>query len=188
MSTFYYILWTHYVILICMEVIMGIDPGATSGYAALTATVNPKLLLCKHVVWPKPGSKKDLPANTPSAVVEREVEALSRLGHTVIGAAIEDQYLSVNPDSMKKLSRNGGRWEEAFRRLGIPVAWINTQTWQSAELGTCKIDSKEVKRRCANKVRGLWNIRVNQNAADACIIGRYEAVRAAYRIMRSGSK
>lgn len=168
-----------------MDVVIGIDPGATSGWAALTVDPNPDLILFDSIAWPKPGTKKDLPANTPCAIVDALVDTLSRFGHTIIGAAIEDQYLSRNPDSMKKLARNGGRWEEACRRIGIPVEWINTQKWQSAELGTARIDSDEVKRRCSMKTRGLWNRKVGKHAADAALIGRYYAIRLAYRRMRS---
>lgn len=169
-----------------MDVVVAIDPGATSGWAVVTVEPNPKLLASDSMTWPKAGTKKDVPANTPSAVAEELVGTLHRFGHVVVAVAIEDQYLSRNPDSMKKLSRNGGRWEEAWRRLGIPVEWVNTQKWQSAELGTCRIDSTEVKRRCAMKVLGLWNQRLSEHATDAAIIARYHAVRLAYRQMRSG--
>jgi len=167
-----------------MEHVIGIDPGASSGWGAVSVAPNPALLLFDSITWPKPGTKKDLPSNTPSAIVEELVGKVGQLGHTIVCAAIEDQYLSVNPDSMKKLARNGGRWEESFRRLGIPVVWINTQKWQSAELGTARIKSDEVKRRCAMKVRGLWNVKIGQHAADATLIARYHAVRLAYRKMR----
>ncbi len=171
-----------------MDIIIGIDPGATSGWAALTVELNPNLILSSSIKWPKPGAKTDLSANTPSAVAEAIVTTLGRSGHTVIGAAIEDQYLSINPDSMKKLARNAGRWEEAWRRLDIPVAWINTQTWQSAELGTSRIKSAEVKRRCEAKARGLWKKTIAKHEADAAIIGRYFAVQVAYRAMRMPKK
>jgi hypothetical protein len=86
---------------------------------------------------------------------------------------------------MKKLSRNAGRWEEAWRRLGFPVFWINAQVWQSAELGTSRIDSDEVKRRCGMKVLGLWRKKVGKHSADAALIARYHAIRLAYRQMRA---
>lgn len=168
-----------------MEVVIGIDPGATSGWAAVTVDPNPALLLFDSIAWPKKGTKKDLPANTPSAIAEGIIDTLRQFGHVVVEVAIEDQYLSRNPDSMKKLSRNAGRWEESWRRLGIGVEWINTQKWQSAELGTARIDSAEVKRRCGMKTRGLWNRNVGQHAADAALIARYWAIRIAYRRMRA---
>ena len=169
-----------------MEIVIGIDPGATSGWAGVTVDHNPSLLLFDAIEWPKPGTTKDLPPNTPSAIAECIVESLRRLGHTVIVAAIEDQYLSKNPDSMKKLARNAGRWEEAWRRIGIPVEWVNTQVWQSAELGTSRIDSAEVKRRCKMKVLGMWRKKVVNHAADAALIARYVAIRIAFRQMRGG--
>lgn len=188
MATFNSLLWTQDGTVIRMEVIIGIDPGATSGWAALTVESNPRLLLVDSIKWPKPGTKKDLPANTPASVVESVISALGQSGHVVVGAAIEDQYLGLNPDTMKKLARNAGRWEEAFRRLGISVQWVNPQTWQTKELGTSRIGSAEVKRRCSMKVRGMWNVKVRQDAADAAIIGRYAAVRHAYRSMRKVGK
>lgn len=168
-----------------MDIVIGIDPGATSGWAGVTISHNPALVLTNHLEMPKPGTKKDTPSNTPSAIVESLVEGLRQLGHTVVAVAIEDQYLSKNPDSMKKLSRNSGRWEEAWRRLGYPVEWVNTQTWQSAELGTHRIDSAEVKRRCAMKVLGMWRTKVVSHESDAALIARYVAIRIAYRRMRS---
>ncbi len=165
------------------RVIIGIDPGATSGWAVLSVEANPQLVLYGSFVWPKPGTKKDIPANTPSAKVEGMIEAMTQTGCVIVGAAVEDHYLSrsaPNPDSMKKLARNGGRWEESFRRLGISVEWVNPQSWQSAELGTCRLDRAEVKRRCARKVRGLWNEKMGEDAADAALIGRYAAIRKAF--------
>ena len=156
------------------------SPIWPSGWGALTVTHNPDLLWHGYKKWPKPGTKSDSPNNTPTAIIETLITMASRLGHTIVGAAIEDQYLSVNPDSMKKLSRNGGRWEEAFRSKGIPVVWVNTQTWQTRELGTCRIASKEVKRRCMAKARGLWNKNLKSDEADAAIIGRFYAVRLAF--------
>jgi Holliday junction resolvasome RuvABC endonuclease subunit len=167
-----------------MEVVIGIDPGATSGWAGVTVEHNPALLLFDSLAMPKPGTAKDVPANTPTFIAKSLVESLRRLGHTVVAVAIEDQYLSRNPDSMKKLSRNAGRWEEAWRWLGIPVEWVNAQVWQSAELGTSRIDSDEVKRRCAMKVLGLWRRKVGAHASDAALIARYLAIRLAYRAMR----
>jgi len=167
-----------------MEVVIGIDPGATSGWAGVTVEHNPTLLLFDAMAMPKPGTSKDIAFNTPSAIAGRLIDDFRRLGHTVVAAAIEDQYLSKNPDSMKKLARNAGRWEEAWRRLGIPVEWVNAQVWQSAELGTSRIDSAEVKRRCAMKVLGLWRKKVGKHSADAALIARYYAIRMAYRQMR----
>lgn len=154
----------------------------------MTVEVQPRLLLSDSMSWPKTGTPKDNAANTPTAIVRSVIDAMVQSGHTVIGAAIEDQYLSVNPDSMKKLARNGGRWEEACRSLGIPVEWINTQTWQTKELGTCRIDSKEVKRRCNAKARGLWGTKVKDHEADASIIGRYHAIRKAFADLRRRRK
>lgn len=162
------------------EVVVGIDPGATSGWAVVTVSPGPALVLFDSLAWPKPGERNDTPARTPSAIAESVSETLTQTGHTIVAVAIEDQYLSRNPDSMKKLARNAGRWEESWRRLGFRVEWINTQKWQSAELGTARIDSDEVKRRCARKVLGLWRKEVGKHAADAALIARYLAVKIAY--------
>jgi Holliday junction resolvasome RuvABC endonuclease subunit len=160
-----------------METVIGIDPGATSGWAVLTVELSPKLLISDMMTWPKKGTKKDVPANTPSGIVACIIDVMRRFGHTVAGAAIEDQYLARNPDSMKKLARNGGRWEEACRCAGIPVEWVNTAVWQSKELGTSKITSAEVKRRCIVKAKGLWGQKLNEHESDAAMIGRYFAIR-----------
>ncbi len=167
-----------------MNVVIAIDPGATSGWAGLTVDPNPDLILFDSMEMPKSGTPKDTLARTPSFIAASIVETLSSFGHSIVVVAIEDQYLSKNPDSMKKLCRNAGRWEEAWRRLGYPVEWVVAQTWQSAELGTSRIDSAEVKRRCAMKVLGVWRKKVGKHAADAALIGRYVAIRRAYRDMR----
>jgi len=170
--------------MIGMDVIVGIDPGATSGWAVVTVEMNPKLVLSDSIKWPKPGEKKYNAANIPSAVAVAITEAMRRFDHDIWSVAIEDQYLSRNPDSMKKLARNGGRWEEAWLRLGCPVEWVNTQKWQSAELGTCRVDSAEVKRRAEMKVLGLWKQKISSHAADAALIARFVAIRLAFRRMR----
>lgn len=172
--------------MIGMDIVIGIDPGATCGWAGVTVETNPNLVLFDSVTLPKMGTKKDIPANTPSAVAEALIATLGRFDQTVEVVAIEDQYLSVNPDSMKKLARSAGRWEEAWRRLGVRVEWVNAQVWQSAELGTSRINSEEVKRRCKMKVLGMWKKEVPEHAADAALIARYTAIRLAYRRLRAG--
>jgi len=170
--------------VIRMDVIVAIDPGARSGWAVLSVEPNPKLLLSDSVAWPKPGTKKDLPANTVSAVVDSLLDTLRRFEHTVVGVGIEDQFLGVNPQSMKKLVRNGGRWEEAWRRHGYEVEWVYPQKWQTAELGTARIDRSEVKRRCKVKSLNLWGKKLKEDESDAAMIGRYLAIRCAYRRLR----
>lgn len=171
-----------------MDVIMSTDPGATSGYAVLSVGLQPKLLICKAVTWPKPGTPKDLPVNTPHGLVGSVIDMIGQQGHTIIGAAIEDQYLGLNADTLKKLARNGGRWEEAYRCRGIPVSWVAPASWQARELGTSRIERAEVKRRCMVKVRGLWNVTLKENEADAAIIGRYHAIRIAFARLRNQAR
>jgi len=185
-AIFFLFLWPQTGRLPFMDVVIGIDPGATSGWAVLTVEGNPNLLLGDSITWPKAGTKKDLSANTPSSVVKSLVESMRQFGHTVVGAAIEDQFLKLNVNTMKKIARNSGRWEEACRSQDIPVVWVNPATWQAKELGSSRIDSAEVKRRCARKVVGIWNQRLKQDAADAAIIGRYHAIRLAFVRLRGG--
>lgn len=121
----------------------------------------------------KPG-RHEFPS--PSALVRSLCEAAAERSIVLVRAGIEDQYLGKNVDTLKKLARNAGRWEEALVAAGIQVEYVPASTWQSKELGL-RGAGREVLRRAADaKAFGLWQLEGPEHLIDAALIARYIAV------------
>lgn len=110
-----------------MKHLIAIDPGSeTSAIVLMTVSRNPKLVY--HQIW------KDTMASNPTDVIEYILMFFSSLG--IQHAAIEDQFLGKNPNTLKVLARNGGRWQEACSADKLAVQWVPPRTWQSKVLGS----------------------------------------------------
>jgi Holliday junction resolvasome RuvABC endonuclease subunit len=107
--------------------LLAIDPGATTGLVILSIERNPKLIY--HEIY-----KAESRTVRPSAIVKKLVEL-----YGIESAAIEDQFLrlgkKMNPDTLKKVARRSGNWEEACLSAGLTVQWVNPRTWQSQIVG-----------------------------------------------------
>lgn len=147
--------------------VLTIDPGQRSGISIVTWGFNPALLF--HAAY---DFKKQ--TETPSSLISRLVEA-----HNVGYAGIEDQYLGKNVDSLKKLSRTSGRWEEACAVQGIEVEFINTKTWESQVLkGLGKVHD-QVKKAAEMVAKARSGISLKTDEADAFCIGIYYSTKLA---------
>jgi Holliday junction resolvasome RuvABC endonuclease subunit len=144
--------------------VLGIDPGATSGWAIVSISANPKLL--RHGIF----KFKD-----DASTVRELTLALDGLEDTVIKTFIENQFVSKNIQSTMKICKKAGRWEEASIYHGIDVEYIYPATWQSKELNGHK--RATLKKASIAKCKGIWNVNLKEDTADASLIGRYAALR-----------
>lgn len=156
-----------------VEAVLAIDPGAVSGWALLTVGPSPQPVLTGTLHVTKPAKHQP---ETPSALVRLVAEEAAVRCITIVRAVIEDQYLDKNPDTLKKLARSAGRWEEALVAAGLPVEYLAASAWQSRELGM-RGARREVLRRAADaKAFGMWQLEGPEHLIDAALIARCVAV------------
>jgi Holliday junction resolvasome RuvABC endonuclease subunit len=141
--------------------LLAIDPGTTSALVVLTIEPNPKLL--HHQVW------NDVRYMFPSDIV-KDICQEFQIRH----AAIEDQYLGKNANSMKILTRIGGRWQEACEINGLEVQWVAPRTWQTKILGS-KWGSKreQIDKMMKMVARQDTGIKLTADECAAWCIGKY---------------
>jgi Holliday junction resolvasome RuvABC endonuclease subunit len=160
-----------------MKAVLAIDPGETSGLAVVTVEAAPYL----RMVITR-AADVQLPMTDIAQILQSEgaqYEGRRANGFPDIeSAVIEDQFLGINPDSLKKLTRNSGRWEEACIANGLDVRFVMPSVWQTAELGKGKRD--QLKKMAVEKCRGLWGVELESDAADAALLGRYVALEMFY--------
>lgn len=147
-----------------MTALLAIDPGATSGLAVLTLEPRPRLLHSETHKFTKA-------PETPSQVVSRLLAA-----HPITSAVVEDQYQEKNVQSLKKLARISGRWEEACKVAGLQVVFIYPSTWQSKVLKGVARKRAELKQAARMVAASEVGRLLPENEADAFLIGRYVAV------------
>lgn len=166
-----------------MEAILAIDPGATSGWAVVLVGSSPKL------VWSGTFHFCTTPKGQPVSPTEL-VTYLSREarahGYPIQRAAIEDQYLDKNPNTLKKLARSAGRWEEACAVAQVPCEYVAASTWQSRELGLRGARRDALRRAADAKAYGLWSLEGTEHQIDAALIGRCVAVTVYHRTVKPG--
>jgi hypothetical protein len=93
-------------------------------------------------------------------------------------AGIEDQYLAINPSTMKAISAIRGRWMQELERVGVCVEVVNTKTWQSGMLaGLISVHSrrKAVKSAAALVASSVFRLRLTEDEADAALIATWLA-------------
>ncbi len=146
--------------------VIGIDPGAKSGWGVVTVGLSPRLLSYGGAEIDYDTRPTDLMQNIMG----------SGFGPCVV--AIEEQYVGVNARSALVTAHNAGRWIEAAAMCGCTPTLVNPQTWHSRELGMTR-PRDLVKRAAIDKVKGLYKIKVSSDVADAILIARYCSVAVA---------
>jgi Holliday junction resolvasome RuvABC endonuclease subunit len=151
-------------------VVIGVDPGAVSGWAIVTIGAKPLVDRCGKIEFAKPRRRE---FRTASEMVRW---ALAR--YTVRLIAIEAQYFDANDPrkiaSTIKLCRSAGRWEEAAEVYNIPHKWTNPATWQAAMLGA-RMRRDQLKIISQRVAAQRFGVAGPEHIADACHIGAYEA-------------
>ena len=152
-----------------MSAILAIDPGATSGLAVISVSIHPELLHSETI------RVKDI---DPCAVIK-----CLCFDFKIEAAVIEDQYCHRNVDTLKKLVRNAGWWEQACRCNGMEVTYVMATSWQSSELGR-GMKRAQLKNAAKLKAKALWKTDLKSDAADAAMLGRYFAMRTHLNLRR----
>jgi Holliday junction resolvasome RuvABC endonuclease subunit len=176
--------------------VIGIDPGNDGGIAVLTVAPNPALLyaadaktghtaagpqlvlaLCRAVAAAEglaPG------VYSPSDDMARAI-ATREGGARPLLAAVEGQFLGVNPHSAIELAHSAGQWVEAALNVKILAELVAPSTWQAAELsGGRRWKSAQLEAAARDKVGALWPKLADRapHVHAAVLIGRWAAVRA----------
>jgi Holliday junction resolvasome RuvABC endonuclease subunit len=145
-----------------MKNLISIDPGSTSGIVVMTVERNPKLVHSE--AWR--GKKTQV---MPTAIVEN----LTKM-YGLDYAAIEDQYLGKNPNSMKVLTRTGGRWQEACEMQCLPVMWVPPRAWQTKVLGSrWGAQRKQIDRMMKLVARQDTGVKLSADECAAWCLGKY---------------
>lgn len=158
--------------------ILSIDPGKTSGLSIVTIKAFP-LLLAHRVV--RFDGMESCSWHVTNMLNQRIPEMIDV---QVLYAVIEDQYLATgkkkNPNTLKKLSRVAGRWQEGCIFAGLEVRFLYASVWQKAELGMVTASRDQRKRASKSKAFGLWKIELTEDESDSAIMGRYAALKQFY--------
>lgn len=149
-------------------VILGIDPGTDdAAWALVTVGHAPRPL-----AWDRLRENRDV-AMGPA------VRLAKGYGARIILAAIEDQYVRVNPRSATTLAHQAGAWAEACRDQGIRVVFVPPSQWQGPELahGPKFLAKKSTKDRALDRCRMVWGLtNLSEHEADALLLARYAAI------------
>ena len=152
--------------------VIGIDPGNDGGIAVLTVGHHPALLYAADAKTGHIAAGPQLVIAVCRAVAAAEGLApgiydpnddLARAIATREGgarpllAAVEGQFLGINPHSAIELAHSAGQWLEAALNVGILSELVAPSTWQAAELsGGRRWRSAQLEAAARDKVGSLW--------------------------------
>jgi hypothetical protein len=165
------------------KTIFAVDPGVVSGWAVMTVEANPGILRHNSVNF---HSKKDLYSAhrvVETICYERWGQKESQCAEPYL-VPIEGQYLDEkkknsrrNIDSLIKLSRNAGRWEEAACAHGLSYEYIQPSVWITKELGH-GLQRDQIAAMAKQKCEALYRLKgLSEHEYCAILIGRYVAIR-----------
>ena len=176
--------------------VIGIDPGNDGGIAVLTVGHHPALLYAADAKTGHIAAGPQLVIAVCRAVAAAEGLApgiydpnddLARAIATREGgarpllAAVEGQFLGINPHSAIELAHSAGQWLEAALNVGILSELVAPSTWQAAELsGGRRWRSAQLEAAARDKVGSLWPKLADRapHVHAAVLIARWAAVRA----------
>ena len=144
--------------------VLAVDPGSRkTGLAVVSIAIRPRLLSWELVRMAKA---------QPSAQV-LELHA----AHRITSAAVEDQYLAKNANTIKKLSQAAGRWFEACAAAGIPVQYIAPSSWQDKTLRGAGRHRHQLKAGSIAVAQAETGLELPEDVADAYCLARYLAIK-----------
>jgi hypothetical protein len=164
------------------KTIFAVDPGIVSGWAVMTVEAEPKPWSIKKIDFSKKGEYN--PHHMACAWEAFHYSCYDRCGilkNRPSIVAIEGQYLDAgkkkNVDSLIKLTRKAGRWEEAACAHGLTYEYIQPSAWITAELGKY-LRSSQVVVMAKQKCEALYRVSgLSEHEYCAILIGRYVAIR-----------
>ena len=164
------------------SVIFSVDPGHVAGWAGIAVSSRVPLIGYGGINFNLKRSE---------TATQRLKRFTDECKGESIAVAIEGQYLGINPDSLIKLCRKAGRWEEAADNCGLPWEYVNPSTWITAELGR-GLRSDQIEKLAPQKVYALYarqigGRKISEHECCAVLIGRYVAIRE-YRKQAKGAR
>lgn len=151
-------------------IVLGLDSASTTGFALLDG-------------------ERILESGTVDAREMKRIDVLaafmcSRARPDLV--AIEDNFLGINVNTVKVLSRIVGAWELAFAVRGVPTELVMASVWQKALLAGLPGGTKK---RAATWVKATYGLKVSEDVADAIGIAAFVARReiVAARIRSAGA-
>jgi len=162
-----------------IKTIFAVDPGVVSGWAVMTVEAEPLLESHKTINF----TKKDEFGRMTACWQAISYSCEDRWGmmKNPPHVAIEGQYLDEgnrrNVDSLIKLARKAGRWEEAACAHCLTYEYIQPSVWITAELGR-GLRSDQVAKLARQKCEALYRVSgLSEHEYCAILIGRYVAIR-----------
>lgn len=153
------------------DAVIGIDPGAHAAAALLRLDNVPTLVhTLDHRFDTVAGARI-----TATSLIKHMLDKATLLNLRVVSAALEEQFVRLNPRAALTLARSAGRWEEACVVHAIPVTMVEPSKWQSKEFGTL-LKRAAGKARSVERCRYLWQAVLSEDAADAALIGRWHGI------------
>lgn len=161
-----------------IKTIFAVDPGVVSGWAVMTVEAEPQIdgIPDKLNFTHKSLDLKRIPSEV---LLPKSIMANS-FGIKML-VAIEGQYLDEgkrkNVDSLIKLARKAGRWEEAACAHGLSYEYIQPSVWITAELGH-GLQRDQIAVLAKQKCEALYRLNgLSEHEYCAILIGRYVAIR-----------
>lgn len=158
-----------------LKTIFAVDPGVVSGWAVMTVEANPSHIGCGQRRFNKGDSAdiEEIMRNCPIQLREKY-----DIADIVV---IEDQYLDRgwkrNINSLIKLARSAGRWEESASFGGFDYEYIHPNTWIYSELGK-GLRRDQIAVLAKQKCETLYRLKgLSEHEYCAILIGRYVAIR-----------
>jgi Holliday junction resolvasome RuvABC endonuclease subunit len=143
-----------------MKVYLGIDPGKHTGIAAVSSDGELVLTRTVEPLWP----------------TTEILRLISQVRYHIACAAIETQYVSVNPRATITLAQTTGRWIEACESSYVTTMLVEPSRWQSDMLSLeGRVKSKGRKHAAIDMCRELWHIDLDEHSADAALIALWLA-------------
>lgn len=160
-----------------INTIFAVDPGNVAGWAYIPVDADPK---------PKEIGKTEF-SKSPLISAAGCIEFFCTLSinnpeyerhfHVVIEGQYLDEGSKRNIDSLIKLARKAGRWEEAACAHGLTYEYIQPSMWISAELGR-RLRHNQIAKLAKQKCEALYGVKgLSEHEHCAILIGRYVAIR-----------
>jgi hypothetical protein len=154
--------------------VLGVDPGAVSGWAIL-ATLEPSVASLLDA-----GVAKTAADRARAIELAREVscEAQGALPLVVVGERWTGRFRGhhAHQRTVAGLGGQWGRWQEALERVGHPkrrTLRAPLGEWRARVLGKSFVSKGDAKARAVAYARARWGVTLEHDAAEAACIAAW---------------
>jgi Holliday junction resolvasome RuvABC endonuclease subunit len=177
-----------------MIAVLGVDPGATTGWALVTCEEAGGAVSLER--WGKGINRDgDWVYQLVKGTVDRSIWVHDGAD---LWLAVEKQYIPgyerdkkvqiAKSISALKVAVHRGRWLGAAEAHGLSVQEVHPKSWQAAELGAVKTKRAQIKALALQKASALWPElqglkKSEDHIAEAALIARYWAKKQQHAAM-----